>query len=133
MPTVDWQEKQPTFHVNEVRDVSTVAFLQQRLPSLYFYEAGSHVGCACGLDYDDGFKEDDENEYKQRVKDVCGFLAYLRQHAIEANELRMFCTSWTEFPEQIKTEEYIIPALQENEFSLPEDKVLIVRNVDDGK
>jgi len=95
------------------------------LKSNYIYEAGSFMGCACGLSYDETMINNPEENYFQRKKDVNDFIQYLKEHTSD-NSLKLFCTDFTEFKESYDESDFNLESLAENAFDLDE---LVVYNV----
>ena len=125
LPLVPWNEQAPGFHLNEATDKPSVS-VKKILKTPYLYEAGSHMGCACGFAYGDWSRHSKTEQHAQRVKDVRDFAAYLNDHKRD-NALVLFCTWWERFPDGYESLEFNAQAIDDEEFDFEEDMILMVK------
>ena len=126
LPPVNWDDSEPGFYVTELSDEGTIEMVNKIIKSIHLYEAGSHMGCACGLSYGEWSKESEDENHYARIKDVKNFINYLQKNKNE-NELKLFCTYWEEFPDGYDTEEFNFHSINDMEFNFKEDKILLIK------
>lgn len=98
------------------------------LKSKYIYQAGSFMGCACGLSYNETFINNPEENYLQRKKDVNDFINFLKANSLN-NNIKLFCSDFTEFKESYDESDFYLERLQENDaFSLDDLIVYTVKS-----
>lgn len=128
LPEIPWNENSPGFYVLEVNQEGILKMLRPILKEKKFYEALSFMGCACGLSYGDWSREDEREDHEQRMKDVQGFLKYLRDQSI-GNELRVFSTSWDEFPDSYESKDWVLSTMVGDEFEVEELTIFSVKGL----
>lgn len=97
------------------------------LKSKYIHQAGSFMGCACGLSYDEAMIDNPEENYSLRKKDVNDFIQYLKENTSN-NSLKLFCTDFTEFKESYDEADFNLGSLAENAFDLDQLIVYTVKS-----
>jgi hypothetical protein len=125
IPEIPWNDESPGFYLKKVEHAGILEMLKPIFNSEYVYEALSHLGCACGLCYTLSFKEDDAEDYPQRVKDVQDFADYLDTHKKD-NSLQLFSTSWEYFPSNYPSRKFRTSEIDQSEFYLEEMTILQV-------
>ena len=120
LPTIPWNEENPGFCVFSISETEQSDFINGVLKSNYYYDFGSHMGCACGF----CIAEESEDR-QQRIKDVTDLLTYLSSHLPE-NTLKLFCTSWEDFPDVYPEMTFSVSTPLPAEFYFEEDVVLLV-------
>lgn len=96
LPTVNWDENQPKFYLKPGVDDS-IPKVQSILECNYVYEAGSFMGCGCGL-YLDSEETDEPDDKTLRCRDIGLFKEYLITNR-RTHSIKIFTTWWEKFPE----------------------------------
>lgn len=125
LPEINWDKNAPGFYVLRIHHAGTLKMLEPILNAPFIYEALSHMGCSCGLFYDDRFKDNEDENYDKRVKDVHDFVKYLDRHKKE-NKIQIFSSDWTQFYDHYPQKNFDISQLDKNEFYLEEMTILQV-------
>lgn len=126
LPLVAWNENEPGFYLYKLTEELELKTVNEILASNFIYTAGSWMGCACGLSYEDWSKESKEEQHDSSGKDVKDFINYLEINMAN-NELKLFCTWWEEFPDKYETIEFDIKSIDDKEFEFAEDKILLLK------
>lgn len=125
LPTIPWNEENPEFCVFFIPEVEQSDFIKGVLKSNYYYDFGSHMGCACGFCFGEWSEKQVSGDHQQRVKDITDLLAYLGTH-LPGNTLKLFCTSWEDFPDVYPEILFSVSSPLPDEFYFEEDVVLLV-------
>jgi hypothetical protein len=120
LPIIPWNEDNPRFYLTNLKDTQQSPLIKDVLKSNYHFKVGSHMGCACGF----CIAEESEDRH-QRIKDITDLLTYLSTHLPE-NTLKLFCTSWEDFPDEYPEIAFSVSTPLPAEFYFEEDVVLLV-------
>ncbi len=123
LPEINFYKEKPGFYIHKTEHEGTLRMLKPILKGKFIYEALSHMGCSCGLFYDESFKNDES--FEQRKKDVMDFAEFLDTHKKE-NNLQLFSTEWVEFPASYHVSEFRTSKIDQNEFEIEEMTILTV-------
>jgi hypothetical protein len=81
LPAIPWDEADPGFHLQPVEVPAVLGTLRDMGFSFpHILQAGSFLGCACGLSFGDWSCENPEEEHARRVRDVAALFGYLAVH-----------------------------------------------------
>lgn len=123
LPEIKWDKANPGFHIeNGSDDDYKIAGPILKLP--FIYKAGSFMGCACGLVGDEEYVED----YNSRLIDIRSFAKYLQDNS-HTDTLKIFATSFEEFPDEYPLQDFDPHCMLGKEFFFEEDTVLIVQEL----
>lgn len=120
LPEIPWNEESPGFYI--LKEPSS-EYLDEVLQSPFIYDTGSFMGCACGLSYWEESPNGSLEDYGQRVKDVQDFASYLDTNK-HNNQLKIFSTDWSEFPDTYEQKDFSTSEITEGEFYF-EDLVVL--------
>ncbi len=120
LPIVEWDEANPGFYLSKVSGNNLPKAANASMKSIHYYEAGSFMGCSCGFSYGDWSKNDNHH---LRVTDVKKLMRYLADN-FNGNNLKLFCPSWENFPDEYEEKAFNINTIDENEFYFEEDVIL---------
>ncbi len=119
LPLIAWNKDDPKLYVRDaiVKHIPETA--RKQMASLYFYEIGSHMGCACGIGHGETWGEENE----QRYRDSQLLYTYLSD-AADNNQLELFCTWYEQSPDVYQVKPFNIEQLLGNEWDAEEDVIL---------
>jgi hypothetical protein len=120
LPTIPWDEENPRFYLSNLKVTQQSSIIKDVLKSNHLFKVGSHMGCACGFCI-----AEELEDRQQRIKDVTDLLAFLSTHLPE-NTLKLFCTSWENFPDVYHEIIFSVTTPLLAEFYFEEDVVLLV-------
>lgn len=123
LPTIEFDDENPGFYLTETSGDELPDGVRLTMGSKYYYELGSFMGCCCGFTYGDWSLGNKDESHELRVGDVKELMRYLSTH-FDGNNLKIFCTSWGEFPEKYEEKDFNVNAVDENEFEFDEYIVL---------
>lgn len=138
--TQEYCEAKPGFYVEYADTQGQAGIFAKLYPGKHYYEAGSHMGCACGLENYSTLPDDSrsESERNQSNQDIVDFHAWLKAQSKHAT-LRGFCTDWPNemyaaLEAQAIEERPYVPIVDfEEEYWMPEDVVLCIKRIEHAR
>ena len=125
LPVIAWNETAPGFYIRETIKEEVLAALSPILKKNFIYNIGSYMGCSCGFSYGDWSRNNEKENHYARVRDTFALIHYLQSN-LSDNELIVFGTWWTDFPEEYPVETFSLSHVKEEEFDFIENTILVV-------